>query len=1211
MRKGASALMALILLSHTCWMPGYSDAGEYRSIEQRVRASVRIRDLPPVSREVAAAMFGHVVRTRNAAGELRDTLYKLIGADAPLRPYLDLPLGLIDPKIQAVSLQIEVLEKNVGPDPAGSTLPDDELLNALGSLSIAYQQLARLHDLRDRLTSGDVAALRAKESGDGQKLKALLAERDRLAESAFRARFGLAEQEEIYRLQVQLLVNGLGREQVTKEYDEVNRQLVKMRRRAGGAGIGTGEAAEPVRRLVEGRRRLLSGYLAGMESSSFGAGSRLLVPLPAQAERISSVLAEWEEIRRDLMQSVASRAEIAIRLRPRLQERNRLLTAMREEAGKSDNFPLYLMQLLVDAQEEQLRNVATLWNQISPDLKSQSRKYPAIKSDGFYEKVADMGIALDALQKLETRVLAGMSPFIADLIPSIDGPRADAVAQRLRELTRRMEEDRKDIAGLSALAGKEARTWGRFDVWLASLMEARIGLWSRAQAALNRGGSRDAGNSLAYSLQALAGERIAGARADLERLREMRGESARDPVMRSLYGPEKGTEWVSHAAGGDAVQQGLRELLRESGILDDLGRAGGPGQPAEARAAAVARLAEGLAFPWILIERGGGMDFAVQVAASEFVVEGIDGPAPRLKEKPSVDYQVDRGVRYASLDLDQILLAASAASNASQQGTPGLLSNVWNGVGNQARKSWLTYAIIVGGGLAAAAVAGPVLGATAVATAILSGTVLATGGQAWQDANFGTMKGISRTVSTPEVYDRAVKNLDMGETGVNVALGFYGIGKGAAGLLKAGQSAASEVRTAETVLARVNEEVAVTSEIRKLNTKGWESVRDYWIKRAGSAENVFESTEARDQLHQALQKIVRSERKAIDAAAEGVKATEVAQRSLDAVKDAYRRMVFGVRSLVDTADDARKVARGADTAEVIGGIGTLSGPVSDAMPVTPENRRSIDEQEKTKLDQIRKWQQAAKPPPKKEPPVTPLPPPPKKEPPDEGAIQEDASKGGSEYDPVKAFAEREQKRSDEVGGRGLSAGTGIGQFGPSTEKPGDPYKRPPEPLPVKPPTPPEPLPVKPPTPPEPPPVKPPTPPTPPPVKPPTPPVKPPVKPPTPPVKPPVSGGGGGSAALGPYQWYRLVAVATFEKLDLSSGTAVGARQVTCTFTIYVVGSARSQSELEEGLRSHGKEALSIAAVSGRNAKLISTSVVAGPSSSELKTPTPNFTLKCP
>jgi hypothetical protein len=1157
-------------------MPGYSLAGEDRSIEQRVRSSAQIRDLPPVSREVAAAMFGHVIRTRRAAGELRDSLRKMIDVDAALGFRPDFPLEFIDPKIEALSSQMEALERTLGPDPAASPLSDEELFNALGTLSIAYTQLARLEELRDRLTFADAAGMREPESSDRRGWRDLKAERSRLAESAFRARLELAGLDETYQFQTRLLVYGLGKEKITQEFDEVNSQQLRIRRCAGEAGIGTAEATKTALRLIDERRRLLSGYLNGLESSSVGAGSKLLVPLPAQAERVSSVLAEWEGIRRDLMRSVAERAAIAAELRPRLQERNRLLAELRNAAEKSEAVSLSLMKLLADAEEVELLKIQSLWSDIGSDLKKQIQSTPAVKSAGFYEKAVDMGITLDSLQALETRILAGMGPFLADVIRLAGNPGADDMMRRLRELTGRLEADRNDLADLSALAGREAETWVKFDAWLARLMEARIGFWTRAQSVLNRRVARGVGDGMADSLKALARERIAGASADLDRFRQMQGEFSRDPVMRTLYGTGRYMEWISRAVVGDAVQQGLRELLQEAGTLDDLEKAAGPGESGETRGAALVRLTEALALPWVLVTRGDGMDFATQISNAGFVVEGIDGPAPRLRPAPPKTRGAAPGVRYASRAPGRILLADREEESPEWLRGPmpdskRFTYNMANSIGNQVKKNWLTYAIIGVGGVIAGGV-GLAYGAKAAVGAIVRATVMSAGSQYWQDLNFGGAKGYARTYYTPEQYRQTVKWEDRGETFVNVATGTVGVVRGGAGLVSGGQKAVNEVRSAESAFDAAKDTQAIVSGPGEARKTGYEILREFVRAERGEVEGTRK-------LVNLTSEMVGSERRTVGALEEATKGVVKAEQSLKDIQKAYRDLVWGAGRYSGTADNIREVAQGADAGDAIGGVATLSGPVLDAIPkgaqpvttaptqmtpvtpVTPENRRRIDEQDKAKLDQTRKSQQAANPPPKKEPTL-------KKEPPlDEGTVPEDPSKDGNEYDPVKAFAERDQKRSDEVGGRGLNAG--IGQYGgqkvgPSTEKPGEPYKRPPPP---------------------------------------------PVKPPAPPVKPPVSGGGGGSATLGPDQWYHMVAVTTFEKTEYVGATP---RQVTCTFTVHLGITARSQSELDEQLRSWGKSVLSIAASSGSNAKLISTSVVDGPSSSssQLKIPNPNFTYKC-
>jgi hypothetical protein len=122
------------------------------------------------------------------------------------------------------------------------------------------------------------------------------------------------------------------------------------------------------------------------------------------------------------------------------------------------------------------------------------------------------------------------------------------------------------------------------------------------------------------------------------------------------------------------------------------------------------------------------------------------------------------------------------------------------------------------------------------------------------------------------------------------------------------------------------------------------------------------------------------------------------------------------------------------------------------------------------------------------------------------------------------------------------------------------------------------------------------------VKPPTP-VKPtpPVTPPPTPVKPTV---GGGSAAK--YQYYLIEAVATFQRTEHTTGAPP--HDVTCTLTSYAAGAGLPE-DIEGAVRSWGQSILQTAQA-GRNARLVSSRVVAGPSSNEIKTPSPSWSINC-
>lgn len=102
----------------------------------------------------------------------------------------------------------------------------------------------------------------------------------------------------------------------------------------------------------------------------------------------------------------------------------------------------------------------------------------------------------------------------------------------------------------------------------------------------------------------------------------------------------------------------------------------------------------------------------------------------------------------------------------------------------------------------------------------------------------------------------------------------------------------------------------------------------------------------------------------------------------------------------------------------------VTAPVTAAVP---ENRGRIEEHEKEKLDQLHKWQQASKPPPPKPPLLPSDDMPTKKTTDDVGTVPLDPGKDMNEYDPVKAFGDREQRRSDDVGIRNLQGFGGRNQ----------------------------------------------------------------------------------------------------------------------------------------------------------------------------------------
>jgi hypothetical protein len=942
-------LVALFLLPVMAYALGNAEgslwgdarAAEAPTLERRIRISATFRDLPEINRETAVATFGHALRARAAGDELRMHLLDLVDSDAALaatlrarargdgldgatdaaiRRYLDLPLDYIDPKIGAIAAQIERLERKMGPNPPLAPIPDRELIDALGGLTLAHEQLARLHDLRAQLTDGPVAAMALTGGGWTR----LLAERERLARRASQARLDLLGMREQHQLQLQLLTRGLGKTQLRRELDEANTQFRLLQ-------AGTGKLNAQARDLVAQRRALLTGYLASLDSA-VGTGSRLLAPAPAGMQTDSPLLAEWEVVRGELTRSVVARGQAAAKLLPVLRSRNRQLTALFEAAG-GDGDDLALMRLLVGAEDKQLEAFAAF------------HKRTGSAAGGREAPTVDLGIALDTLQLLETQVVTTMVPFLGALIDGTGQTSDKTLAPRMRELARQIEAATDDLTGLAALAAREQGIWERYDAWLAELMRQRIRFWNRARGDLGAPTTRAGGDAMASALRQLAHARLAGAQADLEQRAPLLDEYARDPVMRYLYGQSRQQSWAARADDADFVLQALREASREAQLLDDLHRAADAGQPARSRAEALIRLVDELALPWVIVVRPGRLDLLVRVADGDFAVRGIDGGTPELAPAGTLQPGQQRYPMFAGPVTPTLMLAAGESPAA-----PGVASNVWNGIGNNARKNWLTYAIIGGGGVAAALVAIAIPGAGLVASGmILKATVLSAGVQAWQDVNFGGLKGVARTYGSPDQIVRAERNLDYGETGVNVLLATYGLGKGVKGLVDAGE-AAQQVRTAEQALARATQRAGVVSEMGEAQQRGWEVLRNVARTRDAvqAAERGVQYTEGMIKAQRTTSDILEGYQRSADAARQTLEnLTQSAVQNL--VAAGGRASVPAQGDLVtasghltaparETLSSGQRAGASLATGDVIGAIGTASGPTEQALALLDSDK---------------------------------------------------------------------------------------------------------------------------------------------------------------------------------------------------------------------------------------------------------------------------------
>lgn len=921
-RKAVPFLLTVIVcVMGIVWGCLWSDAraAPAQTLEERIRTSSTFKDLPEINRETAVATLGEALRTRQAVGELRMHMLDLVDSDVALaatlrvklrgagleasansaiQRYLDLPLEQIEPKIRAVAAQIELFERKMGPSPALAPIPDQELIDALGGLRLAQEQLVRLHDLRAQLTDGPAAALA--RSGGG--LTRALADRDRPARLALQLRLDLLRMHEQHQLQLQLLMRGLGKAQFRRELDEANAQWRALQ-------VGAGKLNGQARDLLGQRRALLAGYLASLESG-VGTGSRLLAAPPDGRSEDSPLLVEWRSLRGELIRSVTARAQVAGKLLPVLRERNRHLTALLDTVGH-DHDVLALMRLLIAAENRLLEGFATHYGRTGPT------------HGDLGDSAVDLGIALDTLQMLETQVITTVTPLLDALLDTPGKISVSTLAPALRELARLIDAGAQDLTRLATLSASEQGVWQHYDIWMAALMRQRIRFWMRVRGELGAPKPGAASDPLGTALSRLAHARLAGAEYDLEQRAPLLDEYARDPVIRYLYGQGRQQAWAKRAGDADFVRQALREVSLQTGLMGDLRRLGDAGQAARPRAEALIRLVDELALPWVIVKRQGRLDLLVRIADGDFAVHGIDGGVPEIGLASARPQEHKRYLMFAGPTTPISMLAAVGAP-ATPADTPRLASNVWNGIGNQARRSWLTYAIIGGGGVVAAGAAALIPGAGWVASAaILKATVLAAGCQAWQDINFGGLKGVARSVYTPEQAMRAERNLDYGETGVNVVLATYGLGKGVKGLVDAGE-AAQQVRTAEQALARATQRADVVSELTEAQQRGWEVLRNVARTR--------DAVQAAELGVQYTDGMIKAQRTASNAIEGYQRSASAAQRTLDGLRQAAAdNLLRGAGALTGTAEEVLRSGQGASTGEIVGAIGTASGPVKQLL----------------------------------------------------------------------------------------------------------------------------------------------------------------------------------------------------------------------------------------------------------------------------------------
>ena len=888
-----------------------------QSIEQRVRTSEHYRDLPEAQRETAAAMFGQIEREQQPARAFRSLLRELMAADlrltealrrearnssleantqATIQHVLDQPIGQIDAKIAAILNQTEHWEKQFGSRPSMSTLSDQALLEALSGWSDGFEHLTRLYDLREQFLRANANELSTLERSPGTNhWWYLLIRRQSIAARVWRARQDIQTLRMVHQIQSDLLWKGLGKEQLRDELHTANRWLVDLSTASYRSTHQSAALKATIRELVEERRDWLSNILAGMETGQTGTRSPLFAPIPSNAS--SQAVVSWERMRGLFSQSLGNRHRTALALLPILQMRNRVLADLLETtANKSTLIALDLMTSLIETE-----------GQVIAALEKLERMMD--------RNPVDQGIALDNLLLLENQIQLTIRPFVKAQLEVAKTSESSKRPALMRELTLLLQEEKTGLDELARSAVEEQALWRDYETNLLQLQQERRLFWAHVARNLKQMSASES-DALSNALNSLSDERLKSAGSDLERYRRMLDDSARDPVMAFLYGQNKQLPWQSHAQDGDFVQQILRELSQAPALLASLRTAANRSMPDSERGIALAQLARNLALPWVMATNNqGGLNLLIRIAGTEYRISDINSRTPSLGPNQPNQFGTGRPILYASLSPIRFLLAAEGNSQ------PSLGSNVWNGISNQSYKNRVSHAIIIGGGLTAAGIAALIPGAGwVVSAAILKATVVSESIQLWQDINFGAAKGYADTKFSPERRAEALRNLDAGETGVNVALAVYGLGKGAQGLRNASAANPDKLRTAEQALAAAQENIQEAVETGQRWNRNYEALQDA-ARSKGDWATWLDYTKD----------MIGADRTAGELVSASTKAAQAAQQNVDAIQKASQTALTASGHAGQATLDTVRSIRGDAAGEFVGAASSSAGPVQQAV----------------------------------------------------------------------------------------------------------------------------------------------------------------------------------------------------------------------------------------------------------------------------------------
>jgi hypothetical protein len=602
---------------------------------------------------MTVALFQKQIRALPLLGEFQSRWIELKATDEGIRKLYRIELAkrgegyenrlvveeLVEGLLPALEQNIDLLlsrgleaKEKLGMGPIRSSIEDEELFRILGQMNVSLDQLIKLYDYQELLVAGLLSVDRKKNPGFKEEtskgmaeLPNLLKERSRVAGEISKIKKQLTEIDTDYQTQAILLTDSLGNPEIRKEiahYRMTSKQLDRIL--LGMRTTGRDEkkqALNQMQKLVSFRLESL-GRLSGNPKtvSPHGPKSLLLCPVTIEpSKQIPYLAKEWEQLQKELIDSLKLRAISLANLRPQLVERNRLLLALMASPKAQEEFPL--LNFLLNGEGELLQRFTALWNNLNRGMVGSRRtdNLQTRSKSNDCEYWVDLGLQLELFLPLDLQLIREIGRWASSFTQAGSMSEQDlsslsAQTASLADLLGKMD---SNLAAFELLAQKEEVLWGRFDALLRNLLNERRRTWEEIQnglksQALSSGEKvSDAAAILSDDLNRFVASKVAEYREDWKKYDELQSQIKSDVIMRILYGRAKYSGWRTAVNYADLIAHCLFEISQKEDIVQNCRLATQQDQKTEIRELALIRLIKPLAISWDIKSQKENMIFLV------------------------------------------------------------------------------------------------------------------------------------------------------------------------------------------------------------------------------------------------------------------------------------------------------------------------------------------------------------------------------------------------------------------------------------------------------------------------------------------------------------------------------------------------------------------------------------------------------------------------